>query len=157
MKDMFSKKKGIVDEDYVKGEIAEVKDEDVDVVMDNQEEISEKIQSSNVLQKYTELAKVMFGMIKDYRNGVYTNVPWFTIGAIAFGLLYVLNPFDLIPDFIPGIGYIDDFAVLTFSLRFIETDLHNYLDWKLEEQASEEDEDEEIEEEDSYTNEEEKV
>lgn len=145
MKDMFGKKDKkdqIVDEEYLSGEITKVEEGDVDVVMDNQEEIAEKISSSNALKKYTELGKVMFGMVKDYRKGIYTNVPWFTIAAITFGLLYVLNPFDLIPDFIPGIGYIDDFAVLTFSLRFIETDLHNYLDWKLE------DEDEEVEEDD---------
>lgn len=148
MKDMFGKKDNkdqIVDEEYVSGEITKVEEGDVDVVMDNQEEIAEKISSSNALKKYTELGKVMFGMVKDYRKGIYTNVPWFTIAAITFGLLYVLNPFDLIPDFIPGIGYIDDFAVLTFSLRFIETDLHNYLDWKLED----EDEEVEMEEDDS--------
>jgi len=40
---------------------------------------------------------------------------------------------DLMPDFIPGLGYVDDFAILTVTLRFIETDLHKYLDWKLEE------------------------
>lgn len=130
---MFNKKTQTIDEDYVKGEIAEVKGEDVDIVMESQEEIADKIQSSNVLKKYTELGKVMFGMLKDYRKGIYSDVPWFTIAAIAFGLLYILNPFDIIPDFIPGIGYVDDFAVLTFSLRFIETDIHKYLDWKLAE------------------------
>ncbi|QED38904.1 DUF1232 domain-containing protein [Antarcticibacterium arcticum] len=130
---MFSKKKTI-DEDYVSGEITKIEGDDVEVVMDNEEQISEKMTSSNVLKKYTELGKVMFGMLKDYRKGVYTNVPWFTIAAIAFGFLYILNPFDMVPDFIPGIGYIDDFAVFTFGLRFIETDLHNYLDWKLEEE-----------------------
>tara|TARA_R100000935_G_scaffold47123_1_gene70830 strand:+ start:1772 stop:2167 length:396 start_codon:yes stop_codon:yes gene_type:complete len=130
---MFSKKKTI-DEDYVSGEITKIEGEDVEVVMDNEDQISDKITNSSVLKKYTELGKVMFGMLKDYRKGVYTNVPWFTIAAIAFGFLYILNPFDIIPDFIPGIGYIDDFAVFTFGLRFIETDLHNYLDWKLEEE-----------------------
>ena len=129
---MFKKK--TIDEEYVSGEITKIKGEDVEVVMDSEEEISDKMSSSNVLKKYTELGKVMFGMLKDYRKGVYTNVPWFTIAAIAFGFLYILNPFDIIPDFIPGIGYIDDFAVFTFGLRFIETDLHNYLDWKLEEE-----------------------
>lgn len=133
---MFSKKKTI-DAEYVSGEITKIDGDDVEVVMDSEEEISDKMSSSNVLKKYTELGKVMFGMLKDYRKGVYTNVPWFTIAAIAFGFLYILNPFDLIPDFIPGIGYIDDFAVFTFGLRFIETDLHNYLDWKLEEEAEE--------------------
>lgn len=135
---MFSKKSKAIDEDYVEGEIAKIKEDDVDVVMENQSAIAEKIINSNFLKKYTELGKVMYGMLQDYRKGIYTNVPWFTIAAIAFGFLYILNPFDLVPDFIPGIGYIDDFAVLTFSLRFIETDLHNYLDWKLEEQEEQE-------------------
>ncbi|CAM4178201.1 YkvA family protein [Gillisia hiemivivida] len=132
MKNIFSKKVEEIDEEYMNEEITKIDGDDVDVVMDKQEDISKKITSSNMLEKYTELAKVMFGMLKDYRKGIYTNVPWFTIASIAFGFLYVLNPLDIIPDFIPGLGYIDDLAVLSFGLRFIESDLHNYLDWKLE-------------------------
>ena len=132
MKNIFSKKTREIEEEYINSEITKIEEGDVKVVMDKEEDISKKIASTNMLEKYTELAKVMFGMLKDYRKGIYTNVPWFTIASIAFGFLYVLNPFDLIPDFIPGLGYIDDLAVLSFGLRFIETDLHNYLDWKLE-------------------------
>lgn len=130
---MFGKKKKeIVDEDFVKTEITKIDDDDVKIAMRNQEEISDKIINSNMLKKYTELGKVMYGMLKDYRKGIYTQVPWFTIATIAFAFLYILNPLDIVPDFIPGLGYIDDFAVLTFGLRFIESDLHKYLDWKLE-------------------------
>lgn len=132
MKNIFSKKTREIEEEYINSEITKIEEGDVKMVMDKEEDISKKIASTNMLEKYTELAKVMFGMLKDYRKGIYTNVPWFTIASIAFGFLYVLNPFDLIPDFIPGLGYIDDLAVLSFGLRFIETDLHNYLDWKLE-------------------------
>ena len=128
--------KKLIDEDYVSGEITKIEGDDVDMVMENEEAVSKKLSNAGALKKYTELGKVMFGMLKDYRKGVYTNVPWFTIAAIAFAFLYVLNPFDIVPDFIPGIGYIDDFAVLTFGLRFIESDLHNYLDWKLEEEEA---------------------
>ena len=131
---MFGKKSKLIDEEYVSGEIIKINEDDVEVAMSSQEAISGKMANSSILKKYTELGKVMFGMLKDYRKGIYTNVPWFTIAAIAFSFLYILNPFDLIPDFIPGIGYIDDFAVFTFGLRFIETDLHKYLDWKLEEE-----------------------
>ncbi|CAM4225085.1 YkvA family protein [Gillisia limnaea] len=131
---MFGKKSKMIDEEYVSGEITKINDGDVDMAVNSHEAISDKILNSGVLKKYTELGKVMFGMLKDYRKGVYTNVPWFTIAAIAFSFLYILNPFDLIPDFIPGIGYIDDFAVFTFGLKFIESDLHKYLDWKLEEE-----------------------
>ncbi|MFO7720697.1 MAG: YkvA family protein [Gillisia sp.] len=131
---MFGKRSKLIDEEYVSGEIIKINKDDVEVAMSSQEAIADKIVNSGLLKKYTELGKVMFGMLKDYRKGIYTNVPWFTIAAIAFTFLYVLNPFDLIPDFIPVIGYIDDFAVFTFGLKFIESDLHKYLDWKLEEE-----------------------
>ncbi len=129
---MFGKNNKEIDEDYVKTEVTKIDDEDVDIAVRNQEEVSDKIVNSNVLKKYTELGKIMYGMLKDYRKGIYTNVPWFTIASIAFSFLYILNPFDIVPDFIPGIGYVDDFAVISFALKFIESDLHNYLDWKLE-------------------------
>ncbi|HSP12497.1 MAG TPA: YkvA family protein [Salegentibacter sp.] len=130
---MFSRKSTNIDEKYVEEEVAKIDEGDVEFAAKNQKEISDKIVNASALKKYTELGKVMFGMLQDYRKGIYKDVPWFTIAAIAFALLYVLNPLDMIPDFIPGLGYIDDFAVLTFSLKFIETDLHKYLDWKLEE------------------------
>lgn len=133
---MFGKKKNKIDEDFVKTEVAKIDDDDVTIAMDSQAEVDDKINNSGLLQKYSELAKVMYGMLKDYRKGVYTKVPWFTIATIAFSFLYILNPLDIIPDFIPGLGYIDDMAVITFGLRFIESDLHNYLDWKLEQQDS---------------------
>ncbi len=127
-----SKKDDIVDEEFVKTEITKIDDDDVKLTMDNQEEISDTIINSGFLKKYSELVKVLFGMLKDYRKGVYTKVPWFTIATIAFTFLYILNPLDIIPDFIPGLGYIDDFAMLTFGIRFIQSDIHSYLDWKIE-------------------------
>lgn len=134
---MLSKKSENIDEKYVESEVAKVNEGDVDLAAKNQKEVSDKILNSGVLRKYAELGKVMFGMLKDYRKGIYTEVPWFTIASITFAMLYILNPFDIVPDFIPGIGYIDDFAILTYSVRFIETDLHKYLDWKLENQEEE--------------------
>ncbi|WP_232225351.1 YkvA family protein [Christiangramia salexigens] len=135
--DMFGKKKKEIDEDFVKTEVTKIDDGDVNVAMRNHEEIADKIINSNMLKKYAELGKVMYGMLRDYRKGIYTDVPWFTIASIAFSFLYILNPLDIVPDFIPGLGYIDDFAVLTFALRFIESDLHSYLDWKLENSETE--------------------
>lgn len=129
---MFSKKKEEINEEYVKKGIARVKDGDVDIAAESQEEAEDKILNAGALKKYTEIGKLMFGMLNDYRKGNYTHVPWFTIASITFTMLYIINPFDVVPDFIPGIGYVDDFAILTFSIRFMETDLHKYLDWKLE-------------------------
>ena len=100
---MFGKKKNEIDEDFVKSEVTKIDDGDVTIAMDNEKEVDRKINNSSALQKYSELGKLMYGMLKDYRKGVYTKMQWFTIATIAFAFLYILNPLDIIPDFVPGI------------------------------------------------------
>lgn len=129
---MFHKKNQEIDDAYVEGHSKEVDEKDLSSVLQNERKIDDKIANSGMLEKYSELGKLMLDMLKDYRNGSYRKVPWFTIGSIVFALLYVLNPLDIVPDFIPGLGFIDDLSVFTIALRFVETDLHHYLDWKLE-------------------------
>lgn len=121
-----------INEEFVETEIAKIEDGDLELAIDNKEFIQKKL-SGRGMNKYAELGKIMFGMIKDFKKGVYTQVPWFTVAAVVFALLYVFNPLDIVPDFIPGLGYVDDFAIFTVVLRFIQTDLHSYLDWKIEE------------------------
>ena len=126
-----------ISEEYIEENISKIKEEDVEVVMDNEESISHKLSNASPLRKFAEIGKIMFAMLKDIKNGRYPEVPWFAIAAISMALLYVLNPLDIIPDFIPGIGYIDDLAVMTISMGWIETDLHKYLDWRLKETEEE--------------------
>ncbi|MFD0977797.1 DUF1232 domain-containing protein [Salinimicrobium gaetbulicola] len=132
---MLEDAKKKINEDYVNSEVSKIKDDDIDMVMTNKEAIDKKFAGSG-LKKYSEMGKIMFGMLQDYKKGNFKQVPWFTIGAIGFALLYVFNPLDMVPDFIPGLGYIDDFAIFTIVIRFIETDLHSYLDWKIDEARS---------------------
>ncbi len=119
-------------DEYLNNEVSQITDEDVESVMYNADEIHEKLSSLNGLGKYSELGKIMLSMLKDIKSGEYDETPWFTIATIVLALLYLVNPLDMIPDFIPGIGYIDDVAVFSVSIAWIETDLHKYLDWKIE-------------------------
>jgi uncharacterized membrane protein YkvA (DUF1232 family) len=122
-----------INNDFVEEKVSKINDEDVEIVMDNEEAISKKISNAGPLRKYAELGKIMFAMLKDVKKGTYPSVPWFTIATVVVALLYIFNPLDIIPDFIPGIGYIDDLAVLSIGMGWIETDLHKYLDWRLSE------------------------
>jgi uncharacterized membrane protein YkvA (DUF1232 family) len=132
---LFRKKTKVPDEEYTLDAVDQTTLADVDDAIKKEESISNKIAHSGFLKKYVKLAQIMFMMIKDFRKGVYNKTPWFTIAAITTALLYVFMPIDLIPDFIPGLGFIDDLAVLTFVTGWIETDLHKYLDWKLKENS----------------------
>ena len=120
-----------IDDLYMDEKISEVEEGDVEILIDNQEKIEKKLSGANSLSKYVEISKIMLGMVKDMKRGTYTSVPWFVIATIVMALLYILNPMDLVPDFIPGIGYVDDLAVLSLGIGWIETDIHKYLDWKL--------------------------
>jgi uncharacterized membrane protein YkvA (DUF1232 family) len=128
---MLKNVKKKINDEYVNSEISKIDEGDLDLVMDNSKEINQKISNAGSLKKFTELGKLMFGLLSDFRKGDYTKVPWFTIASIGLALLYVLNPLDIVPDFLPGVGYVDDFLIFTVVLRFIETDLHEYLDWKI--------------------------
>lgn len=43
---------------------------------------------------------------------------WLKVGTVLT-ILYVLSPIDLIPDWIPFAGWMDDLAVVTFAIRWM--------------------------------------
>jgi uncharacterized membrane protein YkvA (DUF1232 family) len=43
---------------------------------------------------------------------------WLKLGA-ALIVLYVVSPIDLIPDFIPGIGFLDDAVLVPLAIRWL--------------------------------------
>lgn len=99
--------------------------DDAEKVMRNQVKI-ESIAKEGVLQKYLEDIKTYFQMLGDVFTGRYKNIPVGTIAAIVGTLLYVLSPVDLIPDFIPVVGYLDDAAMLALCLNFTKYDVDEY-------------------------------
>ena len=77
--------------------------------------------------------KLIFPLIKDYYTGKYRKIPFLSILGISFTILYVINPFDLIPDYLVGIGQIDDGAVIALCLFLVDKDLKAYRKWKMSE------------------------
>ncbi len=82
------------------------------------------------LKHWMEQAKLILELVKDYWSGRYREVPYWAISAGALALLYVLNPADVIPDVIIGVGYLDDATVVAFCLKLIERELERYKLWK---------------------------
>jgi uncharacterized membrane protein YkvA (DUF1232 family) len=56
------------------------------------------------IKRLVNKVKIFIRMIRAYVEGEYREVPWKSMLIIFAGLIYFVNPFDLVPDFIPGIG-----------------------------------------------------
>jgi len=81
------------------------------------------------LKTIFEQAKIMLAMVKDYWSGSYREVPYWAISAVALALLYVLNPVDVLPDVLPGVGYLDDATVVAFCLKLVQREIERYQEW----------------------------
>jgi uncharacterized membrane protein YkvA (DUF1232 family) len=113
-------------------EAQHVTPQDVEKVLNKSEEIRRQFESEGPLGKFVDDCKLLIAAVKDYWHGKYRRIPYWSIAAIVVALLYVLNPFDLIPDFIPGLGQVDDAAVVAACLLLVRQDLQKYKKWKID-------------------------
>lgn len=123
-------KKTRVNEEFVKENASHIHEEDVEKVIANEAKINSKMANSSKFEKLLSDGKLMLSLVKDYWKKTYTDIPWYAMTAIVFSLLYVLNPLDLSPDYIPIVGYIDDVTVFSFALTMVNKDLSAYKEWK---------------------------
>jgi uncharacterized membrane protein YkvA (DUF1232 family) len=96
----------------------------------NDEAIRNKINKAYpALKKVLENVRELYALFKDSVKGNYKLHPA-NVAMIGGGLLYFLLPVDLIPDFIPLVGYLDDLAVLTTIMNSLKGEINAYQAWK---------------------------
>lgn len=69
-------------------------------------------------------------LLRAWVRGQYRVVPWKTIVLALVAVIYFVDPFDLVPDFVPLMGYVDDAGVIGFVLRSIGKDLKVFQEWE---------------------------
>ena len=82
------------------------------------------------LTSFAEQISLFIGLVRDYCCGVYRQVPWKLILSATAALIWFVNPFDLIPDFITGIGLVDDAIVAGLVVGSFRRELETYREWK---------------------------
>lgn len=77
-----------------------------------------------------EQLNAMLRMVRAYVQGRYTFIPWKNLTLIIAGLLYFIDPFDLVPDFIPVGGMLDDAAVVMWIVGHVGAELERFISWE---------------------------
>ena len=64
-----------------------------------------------------EDVRAMLRMVREATAGHYRVLPKASLIAAIAGLIYFVDPLDLVPDLLPAVGYVDDAAVLLWVLK----------------------------------------
>jgi uncharacterized membrane protein YkvA (DUF1232 family) len=73
---------------------------------------------------------IMVSLVRSYIKKEYTDVPIGTIVSVVGALLYFFSPIDIVPDVLPVVGYLDDAAVISLTLKLIHDDMDEYREWR---------------------------
>ncbi|HUE40579.1 MAG TPA: YkvA family protein [Chthoniobacterales bacterium] len=74
--------------------------------------------------------QVMLRLIRAYYRGDYRDVRITNLVVIIGAIIYVLDPWDLIPDWIPVLGFVDDATIVAFAVQKTRETLDDFTAWE---------------------------
>jgi len=75
--------------------------------------------------------QAMLRLIRAYFRGEYRNVSHDGLLWIITALNYFVDPFDLIPDEVPFLGFVDDATVMQFAVARTRQTLDDFMTWEI--------------------------
>jgi uncharacterized membrane protein YkvA (DUF1232 family) len=78
------------------------------------------------MQKLVNQVRLLLDLADDYATGRYRAVSWLSLGVAVVAALFFLSPADVIPDWVPVVGQLDDMAAIAIALKVLKRDLIEY-------------------------------
>lgn len=69
-------------------------------------------------------------LIDDVKSGEYRSIPWRHVALLSAIALYAVSPADIVPDFIPVLGSLDDVVLMALATRIARKQLQAYCHFK---------------------------
>lgn len=85
----------------------------------------------NKFKQLFDVALTLVRLVRSYATGEYRDIKNSTIISGFAVLLYVLSPVDLIPDFIPVIGFLDDLSLVSWFAGKFQGEIVRFRKWEL--------------------------
>jgi len=118
-------------EEKFQGDLEKVSKSDVQAALEKVEPVLKKLGSSTVekVRVMARQATLVFEMLKSWWKGE-IDLPWKTVAAMTVSLLYLASPIDILPDFIPLAGYLDDIFIVAVALELVQDELKDFAEQK---------------------------
>ncbi|MBF8795319.1 YkvA family protein [Pseudomonas sp. NY15372] len=82
------------------------------------------------LGKLREDVHLLQGLCLAWWRGEYRAISPKALVTVVAGLLYFVSPLDAIPDWLLGVGFLDDIAVLGWVLKAVGDELSRFKAWR---------------------------
>ena len=82
------------------------------------------------MQTLKNQANTFVRMLRSYQAGNYRRTPWKSLLLVTAGIIYFVSPLDLVPDFIPVLGFMDDISVLLWIVNSVRGDVEKFQEWE---------------------------
>ena len=126
----------------MKSSLQKIWDKTTEIVIDNERLNKLITQANEKLRKVAEKdeskrelfdsVKIIIRMVRSQLSGEYDAFSAKSLFLLVFALLYFVIPTDMIPDFIPLIGFTDDITVLYYVVSSLAEDISLYREWENE-------------------------
>jgi len=87
--------------------------------------------SGGMLDEIWDYLQVAARLVQASVSGEYDGLSRKRLALIIGAIIYYVSPIDLIPDFIPIAGLLDDVGVLAFALRSLKEELEAFKQWEI--------------------------
>lgn len=94
------------------------------------EKLDELSKSDADKKTFVSQIQMIIKMVKTHISGEYRSFSIQSILLLVFALIYFITPLDLLPDFIPGLGFTDDISIVLFILKSLESDIDEFREWE---------------------------
>ncbi|RZK44812.1 MAG: DUF1232 domain-containing protein [Hymenobacter sp.] len=102
----------------------------ITILNETANKLANKESKDNKFKQLFEVALTLVRLVRSYVTGEYREIQTSTIISGLAVLLYVLNPIDLVPDFIPVLGFLDDLSLVSWFLGKFQVEIERFRDWE---------------------------
>ncbi len=86
--------------------------------------------SKSGFEQIKDLMYAFMRLVKAYMNGTYRDVSHKSLLIGVGVLLYLVSPIDVIPDFIPLLGLMDDISLIAWFIDAFQKEIQKFRDWE---------------------------